>query len=862
MSKNFQGRVKSVLSGDTIVLTNPNHKGKTAPEERIVSLAMIQAPRNEEAFAFDSREYLRKLLVGKIVSVKVFNTAPSGRSFVDISSPIFDSLIAEVVSNGWAKLRERINEEEAEALKDLELKARTEGLGIWNSKPKTIQVIDTLPESVIEKSKATPLHAIVERVLSGDRLKLRVLFNLQTHADILVHVAGVRAPSAAPGSEESKYFIEVFELAKDVTVSILGELSNGIPVAKITSKFGNLSDRLIKEGLAEVDDRQSLLIGSAGMSYLRELQQAAKAALKGQWAGITTTTKLTTHKSSGDSDLTVGSKISATVARVISADTVNLYLANGTEATVSLTSVRAPRQNDPATSPFIATARDFVRKKIIGKKVTVSVEAVRPKSDNFDERPLVNITLPNGSSLSSSIIESGWATVIRHRRDDTDRSPQWDLLMELEQAAIKAKKGIHGKAPEAGKIIEASENKTRASSLLHSLKNKSSISGVVEAVINYNRFRIYVPRDSMRLTLVLGGLANTSNSSKDLSSEAFDYVSRRVTQRDIHFNVYNNDNTGAFVGNLFIQGQSAPLQVTLLSHGLAKIHEYSLTQTGFEREFVEAQADAQKETLGYWKDYDPSEADSVQQVTKAVEELKISPKYHNVKVTYVSDDGVVYFRLLNGETDTLKTFQDSMRSALQKASTPKTSARNGEIVVAKDSENGLLYRARIVSHNKGSYDVQHIDYGVLDTVPLSSLLTLPQQYGTSVLSPQAHSSKLALIHLPPTQSYLTEAIDTIYDLTEATEELVAVEYRTNPSSSIECDVSLVDFSAIKNGGHKDDTINRELVKNGLAIVDRKITAFEKAMKSEYDALLQIQEEAKRQHVGCWRFGDIEEDEDL
>src|SRR4051794_30888338 len=70
-AKAFIATVKSVLSGDTLVLTSPSYPSL----ERTLSLAYVTAPRlnkdGDEPFAFQSREFLRNLTVGKQVKFTV-----------------------------------------------------------------------------------------------------------------------------------------------------------------------------------------------------------------------------------------------------------------------------------------------------------------------------------------------------------------------------------------------------------------------------------------------------------------------------------------------------------------------------------------------------------------------------------------------------------------------------------------------------------------------------------------------------------------------------------------------------------------------------------------------------------------------
>lgn len=57
-----------------------------------------------------------------------------------------------------------------------------------------------------------------------------------------------------------------------------------------------------------------------------------------------------------------------------------------------------------------------------------------------NENPLVTITLPNGKNLAETVVLNGYATVIRHRRGDDDRSSAWDSLIEAESILKKRKR--------------------------------------------------------------------------------------------------------------------------------------------------------------------------------------------------------------------------------------------------------------------------------------------------------------------------------------------------------------------------------------------------------------------------------------
>lgn len=92
---------------------------------------------------------------------------------------------------------------------------------------------------------------------------------------------------------------------------------------------------------------------------------------------------------------------------------------------------------------------------MIGKHVKVTIDFVRPKEGEFDERecatvryashntwvtPFPNIFkdliyhLPPVSNIAEQLIDKGLASVVRHKRDDEDRSPDFDKLVAAEQA--------------------------------------------------------------------------------------------------------------------------------------------------------------------------------------------------------------------------------------------------------------------------------------------------------------------------------------------------------------------------------------------------------------------------------------------
>ena len=105
----IKGLVKGVLSGDTIIISGALSKDYSLPEEINLTLTGVFAPKignssklEEEPYSFESREFLRKLLIGKVVHYKIDYTH-NDRKFGHIK---FENKLinAEIIKSGLAKI--------------------------------------------------------------------------------------------------------------------------------------------------------------------------------------------------------------------------------------------------------------------------------------------------------------------------------------------------------------------------------------------------------------------------------------------------------------------------------------------------------------------------------------------------------------------------------------------------------------------------------------------------------------------------------------------------------------------------------------------------------------------------------------
>lgn len=104
-------------------------------------------------------------------------------------------------------------------------------------------------------------------------------------------------------------------------------------------------------------------------------------------------------------------------------------------------SAGATRQFRPLYDiPFMFEAREFLRRRLIGKSVSIVLDYIQPKQDQFPEKTCCTVLL-NGQNVAVMLIERGYARAVRHRGDDDNRSSQYDALIAAEAQAEKDKKG-------------------------------------------------------------------------------------------------------------------------------------------------------------------------------------------------------------------------------------------------------------------------------------------------------------------------------------------------------------------------------------------------------------------------------------
>ncbi|KAJ4386879.1 hypothetical protein N0V93_009778 [Gnomoniopsis smithogilvyi] len=876
------GKVKSVLSGDTLILANPSNPAL----ERTLSLAYVSAPRlskdGDEPFAFQSREFLRALTVGKTVKFKVHYTVPtSQRDYGTAELQDGTQLPDELVKSGWLKVREDAGKKEddeeilqrIDALRELESKAKTNSDGLWAGTGGHIEVQNDLGHpQFLEQWKGKTVDGVVERVLSGDRLLVRLFLSDKKHLQIMTLLAGIRTPSTArpiastggtqPAEEhgnEAKAFVESRLLQRHVKVVMLGASPQGQLVGTVLHPNGNVAEFLLQEGLARCNDFHSTLLGDK-MATLRAAEKKAQSK------------KLRLHKnhvSKGDA-----TESEMTVSKVISADTILVRNKSGEEKRINFSSVRGPRTNESTEAPYKDEAKEFLRKKLIGKHVKVAIDGSKPPQDGYEARDVATVT-QNGKNVGLALVSEGYATVVRHRKDDTDRSPNYDELLAAQETAKTEKKGIwSGKAPKTKSLVDASENLQRAKLNLGTLQRQKKVPGVVDFCKSGSRFTVLIPREGVKLTLVLAGIRapragrSPQEPGEPFGNEALELANKRCNQRDVEVDVHDIDKIGGFIGDLFVGRES--FAKILVEEGLASVHQYSAEKSGNAAELNAAEKKAKEARKGLWKDWDPSQEQQeeeeavVADTTNDAAPVNVKREYREITVTGIDDNGRVKIQEVGHGTAAL----DQLSRAFQKFhldsknNKPLSDApKAGDLVAAKWSEDNCWYRARIRSNDRAAKvaEVVFIDYGNTEKFPWSSLRPLNQpEFNTQKLKPQAADASLSLVQLPTAPQYFSETKAMLTEVLASKAKWIAAFDYVDSKEGLSY-ITIYEDTEPRPKAH--ESINRDVLLEGLGMVPRKLKAWERSpaladILKEYKT---SEREAKDNRAGMWEYGDLTED---
>eukprot|EP00161_Ancyromonas_sigmoides_P023755 TRINITY_DN7505_c0_g1_i1.p2 TRINITY_DN7505_c0_g1~~TRINITY_DN7505_c0_g1_i1.p2 ORF type:complete len:961 (+),score=592.59 TRINITY_DN7505_c0_g1_i1:68-2884(+) len=934
------GIVKEVVSGDTLVVMGRAAGGP--PPVMSVTLAGITAPRlgrrdgtsPDEPWAWAAREALRRACVGRQVAFKVEGgggkpgaegqRAPRTFARVQLAAaasadqPRDLSLLQVQAGMARAKPARRNEEEDDQSLSSIllaaEETAKAAGEGVWSSDPQAVAdaVRDTSASALtgaehFAKHGKDLVRGVVEYVISGHMMRVTLL---PDHANVMIALSGVTCPPAGNATNppaafgaEAKFFTECRVLSRDVGVTLEGVDRNGGLFGTVRYDGGNIAEDILRAGLGKV---ASWSIGSCGAAAaLRAAEKEARDARVRVWHGYEPAAP-TVNAPTGNAR-----EFEARVVEVVSGDTIVVASGPaGTEQQIRLTNIRVPRlgRRDERPAPLAREAREFVRKRLVGRKVKVFVDYVKPGDEGYPARTCAVVTTDKGVNIGESLVKSGLATVAKLRADHEERSSCYDNLLTAEANAVESKHGLHATTVATPSHINDLTTPAKAQALLGSLQRAPACAAVVEHVFGPARLKMLLPRQSVLALVALAGVrapryeqnckackmcpacarkANSGGAAKDdapkrgglmdarcagcdecascAAARAGHVMARNaVLQREVSLEVLSCDRSGAFGSVVDVPGVGN-LAVALCRMGLATTAYADSLRCSSE--LYAAEEEAKQRRIGVWKGWvEPVEeaADAAGAASGGADGSGAPADKPPVTVHPVEIVGATTFVAhVIPDGSTAAGVEQRIKAATKgtgKSTAPAKWRKNLHVVAPFE---GASYRAKItaVSGSGEQCEVVFIDYGNKDVVESSDLEPLDPASLTQ-LPAQALTVSLAAVKPAP------EVEDGL--AAEAAGMLGRLVFGKNVSLVITHRPEAGFASGIVSDTESGLCVNNAMVRAGLAIIaaaggrggrgggQRKSAQPQSAFAK---SLAEDQEIARQGRLNAWKYGDIDDDEE-
>lgn len=872
---------------------------------------MLQGRRDgsvpDEPLAWESREFLRKLAIGKSCIFRVdykiekLSGREFGTVFIDDQNVSTSCLLA-----GWAKVREGGAESSPfyDQLIKSEEYARSHNLGLHNNDPKALR--NCIRSSATQEDASSLLKAcgkggkvtaIVDAALSGSMLAVTLP---DSGKMFIVMVAGVQCPNMGkrqhaengtseepqPFAREAKWLAESLCLNREVILLVHGVSEYGAIVATVLYSYdgkGGVAERasdlekredlaasLMEAGLARVAEWSSNMMAHGSIA-LREAERSSKVSRRGMWYN---------HVPQAKNASVLNDEFMGQVMEIVSGDCLIVNdCKTGIERRVILSSVHSPR---PATrarpaEPWGQEAKEFLRRRLIGREVNVRIDYSREVVSHADQntKPQESKMLfgtvkykenKQGQEMITNVAElmlaQGLASIVRHGADD-ERSPCFVDLGKAEETGKARLKGLHSKklTPEVrfnDLTIQGSASKARQH--LPFLQRAGKMSGVCEYVLSGSRLKIFVPKESALIIMSPNGV-KCPGKDEDFSREALLFTRSTFLQRDVNIVVENIDRSGAFLGRITTMCRNTPfdLGIGLLESGLATLHgvqSSKLLQNVKDLRAAEDKAKSKK--CGIWSK--PGKISAEQSIVPQTDR-----KTTSVVITEMVDPNNFYVQFLN-ESRAQWIADQVAEMALDAQPAPMISLKPGDICLAKFDVDNNWYRAKVMKNSlKEShpldYKVFFIDFGNTGRVGKNSVRSIPQVL--SAVPPQAHMATLAFSWIPKNvwDEVGGEAMERVAFLTKhGSLKLSGFKEACSKTQ----DGTLLHHLTLFPGDVGSDisqSINADLIRNGLAKSAKLPVSGTPESESICKAFQAIEQQAVQARRGIFEYGDIDSEEE-
>ena len=884
----IKGLVKGVQSGDTLILSGRLPKNGALPEEISLTLTGVFAPKignssklEEEPFSFESREFLRNLLIGKVVQYKV-DYIHNERKFGHV---LYEgkNINIEILKNGFGKIgfipkgHDNIYKSDMWALleaADKESKEKRLGIhGDSSDNTKHVRSLHNLSDSEEDKTKVdeainknSEIDAIVEHVFNCAFISVYIP-DWKCFAKVNLRFISIPSNSKDPDLyKKGKAYCERICLCKDVKLKIFDFDENKNLVCDVTvlDKKQNLAEVILKEGYSKSFTGGNKKYNLADLNFVRAAETEAKNKKLGVWKNAVTTEHKSLRKD-GEDDLGETKCI-----MVNSGDSLTVLNKKKEEIRIFLSNLKAPALarfgTDEQNKPWAFQSREFIRKKLVGKVLkcdldyihTVNIDPSKVKGPNKSTQRVMKfytIYYTNDKDESKCInvelIENGLANLTNFKIEEGSPSKELDSMLKAEQEAKKNQVGLYSKKtpPLCTYSDLISSGKTKKREFVNFLTGLVNLDCVVDFCFSASKFKLRIDQKQVMIPFGLIGVKSFTNDKNNSSllqkyfKKSYDFVVDTVLQRDGVCDIINADKAGNYFGNFIFNGKN--FGTLLIEKGLAVCSERA-TDVGknkYINEMKEAEKKAQKEKVGLWEDEGLAKilkGDSFNENSgeKQFEEINKDIK---IRITEEIDLDKFFCNFLPNKTlDKIEQVLADYDDGVKKSDKLSLPIKNGTLCAAKFPDDNKYYRALVKSHNKEKqeFQVEFIDYGNIETVSMDDLIKLD---GTiSSLPPQAMYCELA--YMKYSKMSMKKAVDKYPDFIDFDNELNA-KLCYSYSQEAQLKHGLIVF---KEGKDMKNTYHADLLKLGLAKLNRS-----KQLPDYMKPLDPIEKEAQDKELGVW-----------
>ncbi|EFB24386.1 hypothetical protein PANDA_001269 [Ailuropoda melanoleuca] len=262
-----------------------------------------------------------------------------------------------------------------------------------------------------------------------------------------------------------------------------------------------------------------------------------------------------------------------------------------------------PDAKDTPDEPWAFPAREFLRKKLIGKEVCFTIENKTPQGREYGMIYLGKDT--SGENIAESLVAEGLAT---RREGMRANNPEQNRLSECEEQAKAAKKGMWSEGNGSHTVRDLKYTIENPRHFVDSHHQKP-VNAIIEHVRDGSVVRALLLPDYYLVTVMLSGIkcptfrreADGSETPEPFAAEAKFFTESRLLQRDVQIILESCHNQNILGTILHPNGNITEL---LLKEGFARCVDWSIAvYTRGAEKLRAAERFAKERRLRIWRDY-------------------------------------------------------------------------------------------------------------------------------------------------------------------------------------------------------------------------------------------------------------------